>query len=104
MVDGMGLAALEQRHRNSKGGLHSTLIGVLPATPGGTNYQAYYDPTTNLTWLANANANGAMDWSEAMSWAASLNIGGVTGWTLPTTEPSCLDFNCTDSQMGYLYL
>jgi hypothetical protein len=100
-----------------------TLTGVLPATPGGTNYQAYYDSTTNLTWLANANVNGAMTWSQANNWAAGLDINGVTGWTLPTTtqpDSSCslqepvsgpvsgfptqgYGYNCTGSEMGELY-
>ena len=80
-----------------------TLTGVLPTTPGGANYQAYYDATTNLTWLANANMNGLMDWSAANSWAAGLDINGVTGWTLPTTaDTSCVGF-CTGSEMGYLF-
>ena len=81
-----------------------TLTGVLPTTPGGTNYQAYYDATTNLTWLANANMNGLTDWSQANSWAAGLDINGVTGWTLPTTaDTSCIGINCTGSEMGYLF-
>jgi hypothetical protein len=81
-----------------------TLTGVLPTTPGGANYQAYYDATTNLTWLANADMNGVMTWSQANSWAAGLDINGVTGWTLPTTaDTSCIDFNCTGSEMGYLF-
>jgi hypothetical protein len=33
----------------------ATLIGRLPATPGGTDYQAYYDSTLDITWLADAN-------------------------------------------------
>jgi hypothetical protein len=91
-----------------------TLTGVLPATPGGTNYQAYYDSTTNLTWLANANMNDTMTWPAAMSWAAGLDINGVTGWTLPTTtqpDSSCsgqsggvsYGYNCTGSEMGELF-
>ena len=106
-----------------------TLIGVLPTTPGGTNYQAYYDSTRNLTWLANADMNGLMTWSQANSWATGLNVNGVTGWTLPATtqpDPSCsyqegpnlylntysqltysamegYGFNCTGSPMGYLF-
>jgi len=34
----------------------AALLGHLPTTPGGTDFQAYYDNTANLTWLANANA------------------------------------------------
>ena len=97
-----------------------TFVGVLPTTPGGTNYQAYYDSTTNLTWLANADMNGAMSWSAANTWASGLDINGVTGWTLPTTtqpDPTCsgqynpgggfpvqgYGYNCTGSQMGNLF-
>lgn len=90
------------------------LIGVLPATPGGTDYQAYYDPEADLTWLADANMEGGMTWSQAMVWAASLNINGVTGWRLPLApqpDPSCdtqvagvsRGFNCIGSEMGHLY-
>jgi len=67
---------------------YATLIGVLPATPGGTDYQAYYDSVADLTWLANANAAGTtMNWADANAWAASLSINGVTGWRLPDTNP-----------------
>ena len=73
---------------------HATLIGVLPDTPGGTDWQAYYDDVADLTWLANANAAGTTlnIWTDANAWAASLNIDGVTGWRLPDTlqpDPSC---------------
>ena len=91
----------------------NTLTGVLPTTPGGTNYQAYYDSATNLTWLANANVNGQMNWQEAVNWAAAYSVTGynsagqqvtVTGWGLPTTAgASCIGQNCTSSQMGELY-
>jgi len=76
---------------------NATLVGVLPATPGGTDYQAYYDDVADLTWLANANAavgsvydtyspgSGRMNWADANSWAAGLDIDGVTGWRLPDT-------------------
>lgn len=46
---------------------------------------AYYDDVNNLTWLADANANGAMTWADANAWAAGLNVAGVTGWRLPDT-------------------
>ena len=109
----------------------ASLIGILATTAGGTNYQAYYDSTTNLTWLANANAavgssydttfpgSGLMTWSQANSWASGLSITGynsagqqvtVGGWGLPTTTPNssnlgldCIGYNCTGSQMGNLF-
>ncbi|MGD2138480.1 MAG: JDVT-CTERM domain-containing protein [Gammaproteobacteria bacterium] len=65
----------------------AALTGVLPATPGGTDYQAYYDDVADLTWLADANAAGTtMNWHAATAWAAGLNINGVTGWRLPYTQ------------------
>jgi hypothetical protein len=71
------------------------LVGRLAATPGGTDYKAYYDDVANLTWLADANyamtsgydADGAMNWAAANAWAAGLSVGGVTGWRLPDTNP-----------------
>ena len=97
--------------------------GILPTTAGGTTYQAYYDSTTNLTWLSSAYTNGLMAWSAANTWADNLRITGynsagqqvtVTGWGLPTTtqpDPTCsyqsngigYGYNCTGSQMGNLF-
>ncbi len=34
---------------------NAELHGRLPATPNGTDYQAYYDDVTNLTWLKDSN-------------------------------------------------
>ena len=90
------------------------LIGVLPATKGGTDYQAYYDPVANLTWMANANMKGAMTWDQAKEWAAHLKINGITGWRLPNApqpDPTCdtqtggisRGFKCTGSEMGNLF-
>lgn len=116
----LGMAGLAQA---------DTITGILATTLGGTNYQAYYDSTTNLTWLANANANGKMNWSAANTWADNLSITGynsagqqvtVAGWGLPTTvqpDSTCgyqinpgggfpvqgYGFNCTGSQMGNLF-
>ncbi len=91
------------------GSANAALLGRLPTTPGGTNYQAYYDNVANLTWLADANyaatsgyaaanatgaigssptniqADGGMGWQAANDWAAQLTVGGVSGWRLPAT-------------------
>jgi hypothetical protein len=49
-------------------------------------FDAYYDTTLNITWLANANYAGTtMTWSAANAWAAGLTLGGYTEWRLPTT-------------------
>lgn len=66
------------------GPAQAALQGRLPATPGGTDYQAYYDTDLNITWAANANlaqtsgfdADGRMPWTVANAWAAGLTIGG----------------------------
>jgi hypothetical protein len=100
----------------------AALLGRAPLTPGGTDYQAYYDTDTDLTWVADANlactqayalassgscseSAGLMNWPTAMGWAASLNAGpgylGATGWRLPTVTdtgaPGCnFSFSGTD--------
>jgi len=81
---------------------NAALIGVLPATPNGTDYQAYYDDILDVSWLADANAaGGPMNWSAANSWAANLNVSGVTGWRLPDTNPiNGIGFDITATQDG----
>lgn len=44
----------------------------------------FYDSTLGVTWLADMNANGRMDWNAAMAWAGGLTIGGFSDWRLPT--------------------
>lgn len=51
-------------------------------------FEAYYDTTLDITWLADANAAGtSMNWADANTWAAGLDVNGVTGWRLPTVAP-----------------
>ena len=74
---------------------------------------AYYDPNLNVTWVADSNINGLMDWSTANTWAAGLTIGGVSGWRLPSADANgdgtVVDCNdggvagCADNEMGFLY-
>ena len=85
------------------------LVGRLPATPGGMDYQAYYDTDLNITWLADANlaasksfgissssiTYGRMDWFTALAWVSNMNLFeylGANDWRLPATlenDPSC---------------
>jgi hypothetical protein len=93
----------------------AALNGVLPATPGGSDFQAYYDDEADLTWLADASAAGTdMTWISAKNWAAGLNVAGITGWRLADTlqpDASCdsqdasgsYGYNCTGSEMGNLF-
>lgn len=63
---------------------------------------AVYDTDLNITWATNANINGSMNWFPANGWVAGLNIDGVSGWRLPTSD-TCTAYNCTGSEMGYLF-
>ena len=91
----------------------AALIGVLPATAGGSNFQAYYDDQLDISWTANANINGVDSWSNQIAWAAGLNIGGVTGWRLPSADVNgdgvAVDcrgggvIGCADNEMGFLF-
>ena len=94
---------------------HAALIGVLPATLGGTDYQAYYDDQLDISWTANANINGINNWDNQVAWAASLDIDGVTGWHLPSMDvngdgvivncSSTLTSQaaCKDNEYGHLF-
>lgn len=82
----------------------AALLGRAALTPGGTDYQAYYDDVLGITWLADADyaktsgydADGLMTWSASLAWIAALNSGnhlGVNSWRLPTVmdtgTPGC---------------
>lgn len=75
-----------------------------------------YDDDFNITWLQDANyaqtsgydADGLMNWNDAMTWAANLVYGGYDDWRLPTAlnqdgSGPCVGYNCTSSEMGHLY-
>ena len=57
------------------------------------SFEAYYDTDLDITWLADANVNGAMTWAAANTWAANLSlydaVNNVTynNWRLPTVNP-----------------
>jgi len=64
---------------------------------------AIYDPNKDITWLANANANGLMTWSQANTWATGLTIDGISGWRLPTTDGSSGYSASYFNEMGFLF-
>jgi Protein of unknown function (DUF1566) len=85
----------------------AALLGRAPLTPGGTDYQAYYDDVSGITWIRDANfANtsgysaplypfdygGGMYWADAQAWAFQLSVAGVDNWRLPT-----------QAEMGHLH-
>jgi hypothetical protein len=81
----------------------AALLGRAALTPGGTDYQAYYDDVLNITWMADANLaasnsfgvigigySGAMAFSKANEWIAAMNTAaylGTSDWRLPTIRP-----------------
>lgn len=83
-------------------------------------FEAYYDTDLDITWLANADMNGPMNWATANTWAANLSFYNpltdqtYADWRLPTTlqpDASCSSqsggnsngYNCTGSEMGHLF-
>jgi MYXO-CTERM domain-containing protein len=54
-----------------------------------------YDTTRNITWLANMNVNGLMNWGTATAWADNLVYGGFSDWRLPTLNPA--DTTCSNN-------
>lgn len=75
--------------------------------------QLIYDQTLDITWYDYSRPPDT--WQNQMDWAAALDVdfGGshYTDWRLPVTAgsdstcsfPSSIGFNCTGSEMGYLY-
>ena len=62
------------------------LEGRLETTPGSGIFLAYYDPNLDITWAADADINGFMNWFDANIWVADLILGGVSGWRLPNVD------------------
>lgn len=91
---------------SGQGTWETTLQARDVGNTGSTN--AFYDTVLDVTWLANANMNGVMDWSTANSWASSLSVGSTDGWRLPNAlnrdgSGPCAAANCNNSEMGYLW-
>ncbi|MEQ1662227.1 MAG: PEP-CTERM sorting domain-containing protein [Thiobacillus sp.] len=103
----------------ASGSAHAVLQGR-DLNGSADSFEAYYDTDLNITWLANANMNGPMDWATANTWAANLSIVDTVNninydnWRLPTTlqpDTSCGDqsggyssgLDCTGSEMGHLF-
>jgi len=79
---------------SGQGTWESTLLGR-DLDGDASTFEAYYDTTLDITWLADANAartsglpyGGSLTWAEANTWVTSLDVNGVTGWRLPTNTP-----------------
>jgi hypothetical protein len=74
-----------------KGTWEATLQGRDLDGDASNGFEAYYDTTLNITWLADASyaktsgasADGLMSRLQANKWAESIDVHGVQGWRLP---------------------
>jgi hypothetical protein len=57
------------------------------SSTGVLGFEAFYDTDLDITWLANANVNGLMNWTDANAWASALDVHGIDDWRLPSTTP-----------------
>lgn len=64
---------------------------------------AFYDTDLNITWLRNANVNGAMIWSTAKAWAASFTFAGLSGWRLPEGSRCHIDAWVSSNELSHLW-
>ncbi|WP_310385181.1 PEP-CTERM sorting domain-containing protein [Roseateles sp.] len=88
-----------------QGSWETTLQGRDLDSNLGNGYEAYFDTSLNISWLAQAQApSGNLSWANAQAYAAGLNVGGVTGWRLPQVTPSgdgACHFQTAGSDCGY---
>jgi hypothetical protein len=99
----------------------AALLGRLPKTPNGTDYQAAYDDVLNITWVTDASLVERGMWRDQVAWANDVEYLGFQGWRLAsasvragtpigaTTESSVVDcatateLECRDHELGYMY-
>ena len=91
------------------------LRGRLPATPGGTDYRAYYDPDLDITWAADALVSESRrNFADALDWVDMFMIDEFGDWRLPNVDrdadmfAECADefsitTDCLDNELGYLF-
>jgi hypothetical protein len=98
---------------------NASLVGRLPLTSGGTDYQAAYDDVLDITWVTNASLSGLNTWDNQVAWASGLDYLGFDDWRLasmsvaaglPTgTASSVIDCStatelaCRDNELGYMF-
>lgn len=69
-----------------------------------------YDTDLDVTWLQDANrartsgydADGKMNWHDAVAWAAGLDVGGYRDWRLPKIGVALSGYH-DDSELGHLF-
>ena len=58
---------------------NAALVGRLPLTPGGTDYQAAYDDVLDITWLTDADLGMA---TGIIVWVGRMACTPLTTWVL----------------------
>lgn len=96
----------------------AAFFGRLPTTPGGMDFQAYYDDQLDITWTADATINGQDTWDNQVAWADGFTIDGIGGWRLPNMDingdgmivacqtspgPPTPQSECLDNEYGHLF-
>ena len=108
----VGATSVQAQAVSGQGTWETTLLGrdiglnAVAATDASAVY--LYDATLNVTWLRNANVNGAMNWATANTWAANLVTGSggtaISDWRLPTmADPAaaCNFVGLSGTNCGY---
>ena len=67
---------------------------------GDSVFDAFYDTELDITWLRNADGNGAMDWDTAVAWADGFSVAGYDDWRLPIGD-TCWGYNGTGRETGH---
>jgi hypothetical protein len=70
---------------------------------GNGTIDAFYDTDLNITWLRDADANGTMNWFDAVNWANGYQVGIYDNWRLPTIDKSCGGSPCPGREIGHLW-
>lgn len=90
-------------------GAHAALQGRNVDGNVANGYEAFYDTTLDITWLADPNfgetsnllpATGSW-WTWSKNWAESLSYFGATDWRLPRVQSKISTGTAADFQVGY---
>lgn len=94
---------------------NAALVGRLPMTHGGTDFQAAYDTVLDITWVTDAALGGGKfnHWDDAVAWASNLDYLGFDDWRLasmsvagdnpPINCKAVTELSCRDNELDYMY-
>jgi hypothetical protein len=64
----------------------AALLGRAGLTPGGTDYQAYYDDILDVTWSLPMSVGSNASSGDGLQWAGNFSLAGVDDWYLASVE------------------